>query len=266
MSDSLDKSIMQAAAVLRLAKSVCMLTGAGVSAESGLRTFRGSTADHLPEHLKKDMSALWKEFDPTTLATPEAFAENPELVSCWYDWRRLGCLAAEPNDGHIAIAKLQDQLAKRGGSLTLLTQNVDGLHQRAGAKDVVELHGSITRWRCTKTQRTVVPEPKPFAKFPPQSEFGGLLRPDVVWFGEQLPQEAIIAASDASQTCDVFMTIGTSAVVFPAAGFIHVAKRRGVPVIEVNPDDTGATKVVDIALRGRSADILPRLVEAMIAL
>ncbi len=265
MADAIDNSIMQAAAVLRLAKFVCVLTGAGVSAESGLRTFRGSTTDHLPEHLKKDMTALWKEFDPATLATPEAFAENPELVSRWYDWRRLGCLAAEPNDGHIAIAKLQDHITQQGGCLTLLTQNVDGLHQRAGAKGVVELHGSITRWRCTKTHRTVTPEPKPFAEFPPKSEFGGLLRPDVVWFGEQLPEEAINAASEASQTCDVFLTIGTSAVVYPAAGFIHLAKQRGVPVIEVNPDDTGATKIVDVALRGRSADILPRLVNAMIA-
>jgi NAD-dependent deacetylase len=280
---TLDDAIDALAARLRGAKRVVVLTGAGVSAESGLRTFRGATAADLPP----DMASLWKEFDPMTLATPEAFEADPEKVSRWYDWRRLGCLAAEPNPGHLALAQLEQWTCYgsvgldpsvsspdprigaeppiRGtprGTFTLLTQNVDRLHQRAGSKNVVELHGSIIQWRCTVTGRKVTPEAEPFAEFPPASPFhdDGRLRPDVVWFGEALPPLALEAAFEASRVCDVFLTVGTSAVVYPAAGYVDVARSFGAFTAEVNAEETAASGRVDLTLRGKSGEVLPRVI------
>lgn len=242
---------------LRASRHVVVLTGAGVSAESGLRTFRGATAADLPP----DMQSLWKEFDPMRLATPEAFAADPAMVSRWYDWRRLGCLAAEPNPGHLALARWERELRARGGSFTLLTQNVDRLHHKAGSTGVVELHGTIIDWRCTSTGRVLTPAPTPMESFPPPSPFapGALLRPHVVWFGEMLPPEALRAADDALNECDLFFSIGTSAVVYPAAGFLDVACRNGAFAVEVNREDTPASRRVDITLRAGSADVLPRI-------
>lgn len=241
--------LSNAATLLREARSVVVLTGAGVSAESGIRTFRDT------------MEGLWKEFDPAKLATPEAFAADPETVTRWYDHRRLGCLGAAPNPAHIALARIEARLAPRR-SFALLTQNVDRLHQRAGSRNVVELHGTIMVWRCTRTGREVEPPPTPFEAFPPRSEAGGLLRPAVVWFGETLPAAALRAAFDAMETCDLFLTIGTSAVVYPAAGFIDEAASRGAPTIEINPTETAASDRVTISLRGKAGEVLPRLVEA----
>ncbi len=258
---SMDDVIESAARALGAARSVVVMTGAGVSAESGLRTFRGAADAGAPA----DMRALWKDFDPLTLATPEAFAEDPERVSRWYDWRRLGCLAAMPNPGHDALAGLERRLlGLDGGAFTLLTQNVDRLHQRAGSVNVVELHGSILEWRCVRTNRTVVPPPEPFTTFPPPSPFaaGAILRPNVVWFGEILPEAALQAASAAVRSCDLFMSIGTSSVVYPAAGLIGVAAARGAATIEVNPEPTPMTRLVDHALLGRSGEILPKLLGA----
>ncbi|HYE62546.1 MAG TPA: NAD-dependent deacylase [Phycisphaerales bacterium] len=219
----MDHLLAQLSARVRDARSIVVLTGAGVSAESGIRTFRDT------------MEGLWKEFDPARLATPEAFAADPELVTRWYDWRRLGCLAAEPNPGHMALADLERQQRSKhnpqspGGAMgfTLLTQNVDRLHQRAGSVNVVELHGSILQWRCCKTGDKTTPPPEAFKEFPPRSTCGALLRPDVVWFGETLPPEALDAADDAVASCDVFISIGTSSVVYPAAGYIQQACARG---------------------------------------
>lgn len=238
-----------------------MLTGAGISAESGLRTFRGATASDLPA----DMRALWKEFDPATLATPEAFERDPGAVSKWYDWRRKGCLAAEPNPGHLALARLQSMLEARGGAFTLLTQNVDRLHQRAGSRGVVELHGTILDWRCTRTDRVMTPSDDDFASYPPRSPFHeqGLLRPHVVWFGEALPEEALRAAALASESCGVFISIGTSAAVYPAAGFVRVAAMNGAYTAEINADATPISQAVDLSLRGRSGEVLPRVVDAV---
>ena len=203
-----------AASRLRAARSVVVITGAGISAESGLRTFRGITAAN-PTDLPPDMRALWAEFDPQTLATPEAFDADPEKVSRWYDWRRLGCLAAEPNPGHLALATLERELACRAGTFTLLTQNVDRLHQRAGSANVVELHGNIIQWRCTSTHRVIDLPPDALPAFPTPSPFcnGAFLRPHVVWFGELLPEAALRAAAEAVSSCDLFLSIGTSAVV-----------------------------------------------------
>lgn len=249
-----------AAQHLRSARHVVVITGAGISAESGLRTFRGSTAASASD-LPKDMQALWREFDPQTLATPEAFEADPEKVSRWYDWRRLGCLAAEPNAGHLALAEIERSITSRGGTFTLLTQNVDRLHHRAGSANVVELHGNIIQWRCTISHQLVKLGAEPLKQFPTPSPHSsrGMLRPNVVWFGEMLPEEAVAAASAAVTDCDLFFSIGTSAVVYPAAGFLHAARANGAASIEVNAEASAATKSVDIALMGSASDILPRL-------
>ncbi len=247
-------TLARAAAALARARSVVAITGAGISAESGLRTFRDT------------MEGLWKEFDPRTLATPEAFEENPERVTRWYDHRVRGCRDAAPNPGHAALARLESWLTRdRARSFTLLTQNVDRLHQRAGSRNVVELHGTIMRWRCTSCGREIEPPAAGFDSFPPPSPFvpGAVLRPCVVWFGEALPAEALRQAHDAVEACDCFLTIGTSSEVFPAAGFVHHAKRLGATCIEVNLDATPASRIVDHALRGRGGEILPALLDAI---
>jgi len=248
---------------LRGAKSVVVLTGAGVSAESGIRTFRDT------------MEGLWKEFDPATLATPEAFAANPELVTRWYDHRRRGCLAAEPNPGHVALAQLERLQSEKlnahpenggvaeAGCFTLLTQNVDRLHQRAGSVNVVELHGSIIEWRCCDTGTKLTPGSEAFSEFPPRSRSGGLLRPDVVWFGEMLPEAALEAAGAAVEECDVFISVGTSSVVYPAAGYIQMARACGAFTAEVNRDDTPISGLVDVSVRGKSGEVLPSVIERL---
>jgi NAD-dependent deacetylase len=239
------------AAALRSARSIVVITGAGISAESGIRTFRDT------------MEGLWKEFDPQKLATPEAFAADPQTVTRWYDWRRRGCLEAEPNPGHKALAKMEALIRGRGGRFTLLTQNVDRLHQRAGNQNVVELHGTIMRWRCTRTGRELEPGPEPFEHYPLPSPFfpEALLRPAVVWFGEMLPEAALAAAYEAVESCDLFFTVGTSSIVYPAAGFVRIAAERGITTVEVNRDPTPATGLVDHAATGLAGEILPRIVE-----
>ena len=246
------RQMEQAARVVAMAHHVVVLTGAGVSAESKIPTFRDT------------MDGLWKSFDPQTLATPEAFARDPATVTKWYDWRRQRCLEAEPNPGHCALAQLETWLTDRDRHMTILTQNVDGLHQRAGSARVVELHGSIMTWRCTTTGKELTPPPASFDTYPPRSPFdsaSGLLRPAVVWFGEMLPTEALEASQQALDECDVFMSIGTSAVVYPAAGFVEVARERGATTIEINPEPTPMTYRVDIHVCGRSGVIVPDLVQ-----
>lgn len=251
-----EKAVDEIAAALREARHVVVLTGAGVSAESGIPTFRSA---------HQTMAALWKEFDPAKLATPEAFEADPKTVTKWYDWRRLGCLAAEPNPGHLALAAIERKLALRGGSFTLLTQNVDRLHQKAGSKNVVELHGNIIAWRCTRTGRTVELGPGPMSEFPMRSPHDpqGLLRPDVVWFGEMLPTDAVEAATEAVHSCDVFLSVGTSSVVYPAAGFVQDAARRGAATCEINAEPTPISGMVDWTIRGKSGEVLPKVVERL---
>lgn len=262
MSETLDDAatIARVAARLAAAERIAVITGAGISAESGLRTFRGATSAELPP----DMQSLWKEFDPATLATPAAFARDPAMVSKWYDCRRLGCLAATPNPGHLALAALQRLMEAKGAGLTLLTQNVDRLHQRAGSRDVVELHGTIMDWRCTQTGQHLTPSDSAFEAYPPKSPFSteGLLRPDVVWFGEMLPEAAVELAREAAASCDVFMSVGTSAVVYPAAGFLFEAKGNGAYTVEVNLEATPASTAVDASLRGSSSVLLPAILRA----
>jgi len=243
---------------LAAARRVVVLTGAGISAESGLRTFRGATEEDLPA----DMRALWKEFDPQKLATPQAFEADPAGVSRWYDWRRVGCLAAIPNPGHVALAEMERIVVSNGGTFTLLTQNVDRLHQRAGSQNVVEIHGSIIEWRCTETGRKYVPEESAFAAYPIASPFsaGAILRPDVVWFGEMLPESALKIAAESCSEADLFFSIGTSSVVQPAAFFIQWAREACAFTVEVNVAATAISRTVDAALVGSASSILPELV------
>ncbi len=230
---------------LRRARGVVVLTGAGVSVESGLRPFRGP-------------DGWWRGHDPLRLATPEAFAADPALVSEWYDERRLAALAAEPNAAHHAIAALERHVVGAGGRFALLTQNVDALHRRAGSERVVELHGNLTVWRDHRSGRRVTPEPVPFASYPLPGPDGGWLRPDVVWFGEYLPREALAAADAALAWCDLLLVVGTSAVVYPAAGLVGRAAAAGAITVEVNVEATSAA--VQQRLIAPAGEVLPRLV------
>lgn len=239
----LARLIERAAALLGKARHVCVLTGAGISAESGIPTFRDA------------LTGLWSKFRPEDLATPEAFERDPQFVWKWYEWRRELIRRAEPNAGHRALA----ELARRVPRLTLVTQNVDGLHQRAGSTSVLEYHGNILRDRCTVEQVIADRSADAPAGLPRCAACGGLLRPDVVWFGEMIPRDALLQADAAAEDCDAFLSIGTSSLVYPAAGLAETALRRGVPVIEVNPNDTDLTPHADIALRGPAGIVLPEL-------
>ncbi len=227
---------------LREASRVAVLTGAGISAESGIPTFRGA-------------GGLWRQFRAEELATPEAFRRDPRLVWEWYDWRRGLIAAASPNAGHLALAELE----RRKPGLALMTQNVDGLHERAGSRNVLKLHGDIWTLRCTGCLRERRDERTPLPELPPRCDCGALLRPGVVWFGEPLPAEIWEAAEEAARTAEVFLVVGTAAVVYPAAGLALRAKAAGAKVIEVNPEETPFSGTVDCSLRGRAGEVLPQL-------
>jgi len=228
---------------LREASSVAALTGAGISAESGIPTFRGA-------------GGLWREFRAEDLATPEAFARDPRLVWEWYDWRRGLIARAEPNAGHRALV----ELARRIEHFTLITQNVDGLHDRAGSRNVLKVHGDIWTVRCTACGRETRDDRVPLPELPPRCECGGLLRPGVVWFGEPLPEDVWREAEAATRQAGVFLVIGTAAVVYPAAGLVPLAKAAGAKVIEINLDETPYSAQVDCSLRGRAGELLPELI------
>ncbi len=231
---------------LRAARHVVALTGSGVSAESGVPTFREA------------QTGLWERYDPQQLATPEAFLRDPRLVWEWYSWRRRLVGGAEPNAGHRALAALERLVP----SFTLVTQNVDGLHGRAGSRNVTELHGNITRTVCS-AERVAV-EPEDTDEPPPVCPgCGAPLRPDVVWFGEMLPAGAMELASEAARNSDVFFSIGTSSLVYPAASLPHEALAGGATLVEVNAGPTPLTPRADHVLQGRAGEVLPALVEAL---
>ncbi len=234
--------ITQARQWLRSARRIAVLTGAGISAESGIPTFRGP-------------GGLWRSFRPEDLATPEAFASDPVLVWEWYDWRRGLIAKAEPNAGHLALVELEE----RAPAFDLITQNVDGLHRRAGSKNVICLHGDIWTLRCTVCSRARESFQVPLDPRPPRCTCGGLERPGVVWFGESLPSAAWLAAEEAARNCDSFLVVGTSAVVMPAGGLARIAKQAGAKVIEVNAGETQLSPMADAALRGPAGTILPEL-------
>lgn len=229
--------IQQAREWLRAARNVVALTGAGISAESGVPTFRGP-------------GGLWNNYRPEDLATPEAFHRDPLLVWQWYDWRRQLLLKAQPNAGHRALAAYP---------LTLITQNVDGLHQRAGSPCVIQLHGDIWTLRCLQCGKSIRDETAPLPSLPPRCPCGGMQRPGVVWFGEGLPQDEWRQADRAAMHCDVMLVIGTSALVYPAANLAPRAFRAGARVIEVNLEETPASREVHLSLRGKAGEILPEL-------
>jgi NAD-dependent deacetylase len=233
--------IGSAAAAIARARHVCVLTGAGISAESGIPTFRDA------------QEGLWARYDPFDLATPEGFERDPELVWRWYEWRRELIRHALPNAGHHALATLVHRVPR----LTLVTQNVDGLHQRAGSTGVIEYHGNILRDRCTVEQVVVERSRDASGGLPRCLGCGGLLRPDVVWFGEMIPREALLSAEAAAEDCDVFLSIGTSSLVYPAAGLARAALRRGATVIEINPGPTDLSPRANLVLRGPSGVLLP---------
>ncbi|HMQ34956.1 MAG TPA: NAD-dependent protein deacylase [Chloroflexaceae bacterium] len=231
---------------LREARHVAVLTGAGVSAESGLPTFREA------------QTGLWARYDPEELATPRAFRRDPALVWRWYAERRRAALAAAPNPGHLALAALEARVPR----LTLITQNVDGLHRRAGSRDPIELHGDLTRARCSAegTLYTSWDEAEPGP--PPCPACGAPLRPDVVWFGELLPEEALARAWQAAAGCDLFLAVGTSGLVEPAASLPRVAYAAGAAVAVLNLDVQDSAEDRAYFLNGRSGALLPALVAA----
>ena len=218
-----------------------MLTGAGISAESDIPTFRGE-------------EGLWKQYRAEQLATPAAFSQNPQLVWEWYDWRRGIINSKSPNPGHITLAKWE----KTFPSFTVITQNIDGFHQKAGSINVLELHGNIWKTRCTKEGTLCENKEVPIKQIPPECpECGALLRPHVVWFGESLDFSILTKAFQTSSQCDVMFVIGTSAVVQPAASLPFSAADAGAKVVEINPEPTPLSSAVNFSFRGKSGEILP---------
>jgi NAD-dependent deacetylase len=234
------------------AEHVTVLTGAGISAESGVPTFR-------------DEGGLWQQFKPEELANVNAFLQNPRLVQGWYAHRKAVINETRPNPGHYALVDLENLIP----DFTLVTQNVDNLHRRAGSRNVVELHGNIMRSYCIRCKKEATEgEMAPIADGMPAvcSECGGLIRPDVVWFGEFLPEGAMAKATDAAYRSDVFLSIGTSAIVYPAAGIPGIAAGAGAYLVEINVQPSAIADSCDEVILGKAGEVLPQLVEAVRAL
>lgn len=251
---SADSLIQQAANLVRQGRNIVVLTGAGVSKESGVPTFRDA------------MDGLWARYDPEQLATPQAFQRNPKLVWDWYEYRREMVKKAAPNPGHFALAELE----RRATSFTLITQNVDDLHEQAGSKNIIHLHGSIARSKCffdCQGEPTLVDvsqiEYDHAGGPPPCPHCGRWVRPDVVWFGEMLPIAQLDAAKIACIEASVMLVIGTSGLVTPAATLPQLVRSRGAKIIEVNPGDSLITAIADLKLDGPSGEALPQLLEAL---
>lgn len=240
----LQEKLATVATILRHAREIVVLTGAGVSAESGVPTFRDA------------MTGLWSRYDPMQLATPEAFERNPELVWNWYAWRRGLVAQAEPNPAHHALAALET----RHPAFTLVTQNVDRLHQRAGSTQVVELHGNLEENRCSRENRVVPTDRTPAGTPPLCQHCGSPLRPNVVWFGEPLPAKALERAFLAARRCDLLLCIGTSSLVYPAAALPTEALGQGATVVEINADTTPLTPHASYHLQDKAGELVPQLV------
>jgi NAD-dependent deacetylase len=226
---------------------VAVLTGAGISAESGMPTFRGE-------------DGWWRNYRAEELATPHAFARDPKLVWEWYDMRRKIIHDCKPNPGHEIIAKME----KHFDDFQLITQNVDGLHRRAGNESVIELHGNLWRVRCTEEDKTFDFMEVPLSEVPPKCECGALIRPDVVWFGEMLPPNQLEGAFGAAESCQVMFVVGTSAIVQPAASIPVAAKQSGAHVVEVNLEPTPLTTLADYSFHGKAGEVLPKLWEFLV--
>jgi len=239
-----NEAIRQVAEKIRASTRVVVLTGAGISQESGVPTFRGA-------------DGLWQNFRAEDLATPEAFHRDPVLVWQWYDWRRGLIKPLKPNPGHYALVELQ----KRIPGFTLVTQNVDGLHRAAGSKDPIEMHGTIWRVRCLECKKTFENREVPIKILPKCEACGGLLRPDVVWFGEALDEKILHTIYTCLQKTQVMLIVGTSAMVQPAASFGIVAKRTGAFVAELNRSKTHQSPLFDLSIQGKAGEILPLIVD-----
>jgi NAD-dependent deacetylase len=231
---------------LAAATHVVAFTGAGISAESGVPTFRGD-------------DGIWKKFKPEELANMSAFMKNPDLVWEWYAHRRAVIGTTVPNAGHRALVRLAELVPH----CTVVTQNVDNLHRRAGSTGVIELHGNIERSYCMTCGAPFDHAGANETGVPSCLKCGGRVRPDVVWFGEALPEDEWEEAVRAAQTADIFFSIGTSAVVYPAASLPLLGKRSGAYLVEINPDETPLTPMADAYLPGTSGDVLPRIVEGL---
>ena len=229
---------------LRDAQRIVALTGAGISAESGLATFRDA------------QTGLWSKFKPEDLATADAFRRNPKLIWDWYAWRREQALKAKPNAGHLALAEME----KRAPQFLLVTQNVDGLHSRAGSQNIVELHGNVHRALCSENNCSSDNFDVEHGRC---RSCGANLRPDVVWFGEMLPPAALQTAITAAEKCDAFFSIGTSSIVYPAADLWRRAAEHGAIVIEINKDLTPLTPMASYSFLGKAGEFLPELVTAV---
>lgn len=238
-------SLEAARGLLAGVRRLAVLTGAGMSAESGVPTFRDA------------QTGLWSRFDPMQLASPEGFRADPSLVWRWYAWRRALVAEAQPNAGHLALARSAGRFAE----LHIVTQNVDGLHQRAGSRDVLELHGNILRSRCLEECGMTYERPQdlPPGEPPRCPGCGGWLRPDVVWFGEMLDPGRLRAAEQAVTGAEALLVVGTSGLVYPAAGLPQQARRAGARVIVVNPQPTELDPVADVVVAGAAGVVLPGL-------
>lgn len=242
---------------MRAARHIVVFTGAGVSAESGIPTFRDA------------LTGLWERFDAAVLATPQAFLQDPELVWGWYEWRRMKAVQAQPNPAHLAIAALARHVPK----LTVITQNVDDLHERAGSIGVIHLHGSLHKPHCFDCGRPpakalgmpLEPEGGRRVEPPRCKHCGGMLRPGVVWFGESLPSDAMHAAFAAAQNCDVLLSIGTSGVVYPAAEVPILAWESGAVVVHINPHAVAHGEEREYTLAGAAGEKVPALVQQAFA-
>ncbi|MBV7335507.1 NAD-dependent deacylase [Chloroflexi bacterium TSY] len=242
------QTFQDAAKILADADSIACLTGAGVSAESGIATFRDPQTGH------------WAKFDPEKLASVAGFLADPGLVWRWYMERLYGCTEeARPNPGHFALASLEEQTR----NFTLVTQNVDNLHEQAGSQHVIHLHGNISRFHCNDcTMEHSLQPAERSAELPPSCvHCGGMVRPSVVWFGEALPLREIESAWQAAEKCDVMLVVGTSGIVYPAAHLPYIVQENGATVIDVNPEFSALSGMADLFLQGPSGEILPTILE-----
>lgn len=237
-----EKAVKEIRARLSQARAVAVLTGAGISADSGVPTFRGA-------------DGLWRNFRAEDLATPDAFERDPQLVWEWYNWRRELIATKRPNPAHAALVELERRIEQ----FWLITQNVDGLHRAAGSTRLSEIHGNIWTVRCTGCRQVADNRDVPIAILPRCAGCGALLRPHIVWFGESLAEEDLRRSYEALGSCEVLLIIGTSGLVYPAASFAPVAKSAGAFVAEINLDSTPNTDLVDLSLQGRAKDLVPAL-------
>ena len=235
------------AEALRSSRHTVVLTGSGVSAESGVPTFREA------------QTGLWARYRPEELATRDAFERDPSFVWAWYQWRRQQLAETRPNAAHLALAAMQRLVSR----LTLITQNVDGLHQQAGSTDVIEFHGNIHRNRCSVDQQLVDMDVRGTTKPPRCPRCGARLRPDVVWFGEPVPPSALLVSNAAASDCDLLIAVGTSGVVQPAASLVTLAQDSGALVAEINLEETPLSGLVDFSLKGPAGKLLPALVASL---